>query len=649
MDRLALLRMCSWKCGSTCLQEPSNATRNESFREVLEEALTRREFLRAILGAAMVLTVPDRLGGVAEAAAGGSIPRFIPVGLSREDRVLVPSGYLTQVVIRWGDPLTLDAPPFDPRRQTAEAQERQFGYNCDFVTFFSLAPGSPRSDRRSDHGLLWVNHEYTNPELMFPGYSVGRPTKEMVDVELAAHGGSVVEIRRDVDGSWTYVRRSRWNRRVTGETVCLLTGPAAGHEWMRTREDPTGTRVRGTLNNCAGGRTPWGTVLTCEENFHQYFANAGQMAPQDPRIRVHARYGIPRGASERRWEVHHERFDVSREPNEPFRFGWVVEIDPYDPTFVPCKRTALGRFKHEGATVVIARDGRVVVYSGDDERFEYVYKFISSRPYRPGDRAHNLTLLDEGTLYVAKFYPDGSGEWLPLVFGQGPLTPENGFRSQADVLLNTRGAADLLGATKMDRPEDIEAHPRTGTVYVVCTNNDRRTVEQVDPANPRPANRHGHVLELFEANGDHAATRFRWRIFLLCGNPRDADTYFAGYPKERVSPISCPDNIVFDGSGHLWIATDGQPSALGYNDGLYVVPVAGPERGRVRQFLSGPVGCEICGPEFTPDFRTLFCAIQHPGEGGTLERPISRWPDGTVPPRPSVVAIRHREGREIGV
>jgi len=643
VDGWRFLQMCRWKCSYGCFREPANDSQGESFQEVLEEALTRREFLRSVLGSALVLSAPSWLASSAAASERAGL-RFVPVGLSREDRVWVPSGYLTEVVIRWGDPVEAEAPPFDPLRQSGEAQARQFGYNCDFVTFFPLPQGS----RRPDQGLLWVNHEYTNPELMFFGYPQGSPTREMVDVELAAHGGSVVEVGRTAGGSWAYRRKSRFNRRITGETPCVLTGPAAGHEWLRTREDPTGTRVRGTLNNCAGGFTPWGTVLTCEENFHQYFANAGQLPDQDPRKRVHARYGIPRGPSERRWELHHARFDVSQEPNEPFRFGWVVEVDPYDPTFVPRKRTALGRFKHEGATVVVARDRRVVVYSGDDERFEYVYKFVSRDAFRPGDRAHNLGLLDAGTLYVARFYPDGSGEWLPLVFGQGPLTPENGFRSQADVLVNTRRAADLVGATKMDRPEDVEAHPHTGTVYVVCTNNTRRTADQVDPANPRPANRHGHVLELFEAGGDHTATRFRWQVFLLCGNPRDADTYFAGYPKERVSPISCPDNIVFDGSGHLWIATDGQPAALGYNDAVYVVPVAGPERGRVRQFLSGPVGCEICGPEFTPDFRTLFCAIQHPGEGGTLDRPISRWPDGTLPPRPSVVAVRHREGAVVG-
>jgi secreted PhoX family phosphatase len=639
-----LLRMCRWKCNFGCFVEPSNRGPNETFGQVLAWATTRREFLRSIFAASLVLSVPEWLMKAAEGAPSGSGLRFLPVGLSREDRVIVPAGYTSQVVIRWGDPITPDAPEFDPIRPSAAAQAHQFGYNCDFLAYFPL----PATSRSGTRGLLWANHEYTNPELMFFGYRPGAPTREQVDTELAAHGGSVVEVYRRPDGTWAYRRSSRYNRRITGETPCILTGPAAGHPWMRTREDPTGTRVRGMLNNCAGGKTPWGTVLTCEENFHQYFAHAGRLPQGDPRVRVHARYGMPRAESERRWELFHERFDLGREPNEPFRFGWVVEIDPYDPTFVPRKRTALGRFRHEGATVVLGRDGRAVVYSGDDERFEYIYKFVSAKPYRRGDRLHNLTLLDEGTLYVARFRPDGTGEWLPLVFGQDPLVPANGFASQADVLLNTRGAADLLGATKMDRPEDIEANPVTGAVYVVLTNNTRRTPAQVDAPNPRPSNRHGHILEILEEGGDHTATRFRWQIFLLCGDPRDPDTYFAGFPKERVSPIATPDNITFDRAGNLWIATDGQPEALGYNDAIYVVPTQGPERGRVRQFLSGPVGCEVCGPEFTPDGRTLFCAIQHPGEGGTLDRPISRWPDGTLPPRPSVVVVQHREGAVVG-
>ncbi|MDR7440009.1 MAG: PhoX family phosphatase [Armatimonadota bacterium] len=588
--------------------------------EILQEALTRREFFRTVLGAAVVLGTPVWLDRAARGATGDSGVRFIPVGLSRKDRIGVPAGYLTQVVVRWGDPVTADAPLFDPRRQTAEAQARQFGCNCDFVTFLPL----PRGSRAAGHGLLWVNHEYTDPELMFFEYPAGRPTREMVDVELAAHGGTIVEVRQAPDGSWTHLRGSRYNRRITGETPCLLTGPAAGHAWMHTREDPTGLRVRGTLSNCAGGKTPWGTVLTCEENFHQYFASAAQLPADDPRVRMHARYGIPRGPSERRWELYHERFDVSREPNEPFRFGWVVEVDPYDPTFVPRKRTALGRFKHEGATVVVSRDGRVVVYSGDDERFEYVYKFVSSKPYRAGDRAHNLTLLDEGTLYVARFYPDGSGEWLPLVFGHGPLTPENGFGSQADVLLNARGAADLLEATRMDRPEDIEAHPLTGTVYVVCTNNGWRTATQVDPANPRAVNRHGHVLELFEAGGDHAATRFRWQIFLLSGQP---------HLRSRREPLDRHGRA----AGRLGVQRRPLRDArVGTGAGPGPTIPQRPHRMRgVRPGVHPGLPHALRG---------------HPAPGGGQHAPAGLQPVAGRyrPPRPAVVAVRHREGREIG-
>jgi len=320
----------------------------------------------------------------------------------------------------------------------------------------------------------------------------------------------------------------------------------------------------------------------------------------------------------------------------------VVEVDSYRPGSAPKKRTALGRFKHEGATVALARDGRVAVYSGDDEAFEYIYNFVSARRFDPAARDANFDLLDEGTLHVARFHDDGTGVWLPLVFGQEPLTPANGIASQADVCINTRGAADLIGATKMDRPEDIETNPVNGKVYCVLTNNTRRTRDQVDRANPRADNRHGHIIEVTEDRDDPAALTFRWEIFLLCGDPANPadDAYFAGIDPGRASPLSCPDNITFDGEGNLWIATDGQRRTLGKNDGIFAVPVDGPERGFVRQFLSGPGGAEICGPEFTPDFTTLFCAIQHPGSGGTLDAPVSPWPDGEQPPRPSVIAIR---------
>lgn len=634
----AWLQKCRWACGSKCFTAGTNPSQNPTFEAVLARRFSRRTTLKGAAAAALVLTLGR--APVTEAAGRGTLS-FRPITLDSADRVRVPDGYDHQVLIRWGDPLRSWGPEFRLQEQSPESQALQFGYNADFVGYFPIPPQAHGSSR----GLLAVNHEYTNPELMFPGYREGDPEPWQVAVELEAHGVTIVEIAQYERGQWGYRTGSPYNRRITGTTPCELTGPAAGSDWLRTSADSAGTLVKGTLNNCAGGKTPWGTLLTCEENFHQYFGNLSGLDTSDPRYPIHQRYGIPTGRSERVWERFDRRFDVGSEPNEPFRFGWVVEIDPYDPTFVPKKRTALGRFKHEAATVVVNRDRRVVVYMGDDERFEYVYKFVSDGRFDPNDRAANFSLLDSGTLYVARFHDDGTGEWLPLVYGEGPLTAANGFNSQADVLVNTRRAADLVGATKMDRPEDIETNPVTGLVYIVCTNNTRRRWDQIDRANPRGNNRHGHIIELAEADGDYAATRFTWDIFLLCGDPTNPDdlVFAAGFDPSRISPISCPDNITFDAWGNLWIATDGQPGTFRRNDGIYAVPTTGSDRGYVRMFLSGPVGCEICGPEFAPDYRTLFCAIQHPGEGSTLTQPLSTWPDGTVP-RPSVIAVRKLYG-----
>lgn len=648
-NRRELWQTCRWRCHWQCFDSSHNDSSNEAFGYVLAEAVSRRALLRGAVGSAAMLVV-GRLG-LAGRAEAQVMPRvgpsvgFTPISANTDDRLTIAPGYAHAVVIRWGDPLFSDSPAFDVRRQSAAAQARQFGYNCDYVSFMPLPRGSAVSDR----GLLVINHEYTNPELMFAGYREASPTREEVDVELAAHGVSVVEVRRRGDGTWQYLRSAR-NFRITATTPLSLSGPAVGHPLLRTGEDATGTRVLGVLNNCGGGATPWGTVLTAEENFNQYFANAGQLDRQDRRTRWHTRYGLTAEASERRWEHYYGRFDLAREPNEPFRFGWVVEVDPYDPGFVPRKRTALGRMKHEAATTVVSPGGRVVVYMGDDERFEYVYKFVSARSIRRDNRAHNLTLLDDGILYVARFNADGTGVWLPLVFGQGPLTPSNGFENQGDVLINVRGAADLLGGTKMDRPEDIEANPMTGAVYCVMTNNNRRTPQLVDAANPRPNNRFGHILEVFEEGRDHVAPRFSWQVFMLCGDASDSEhaAYFAGFSPDRVSAISAPDNIVFDRQGNLWIATDGQPGTLRRNDGIFMTPVSGPLRGYLRQFLSAPFAAEVCGPEFTPDNRTLFCAIQHPGEGGTFDKPTSKWPDGDGIPRPAVAAIWHARGGVIG-
>ena len=415
---------------------------------------------------------------------------------------------------------------------------------------------------------------------------------------------------------------------------------------MRTSTDNTGTVVLGTVNNCAGGLTPWGTWLQAEENIHGYFR--GSKDQQDPYIaETMSRLGI-KDSSRRKWEKHHSRFDVDQEPNEAHRFGWVVELDPYDPSSMPVKRTALGRFKHEAATTVVSADGRLVVYMGDDQRFEYVYKFVTHGRYQPGNRAHNSQLLDNGTLYVARFDDDGNGEWMPIVHGYGPLTAANGFADQGDVLIRTRQAADALGATPMDRPEDVEASPVSGKVYIACTNNSKRKSDDLNGPNTRGPNRHGHVVELSELMDDATATRFSWNVFLTCG-PHDADgADYQGHAE--ASPISCPDNVAFDRQGNLWISTDGQPKS-GANDAVYLVPTTGSERGLSRQFLSAVPGSEVCGPCFTPDQTTFFCAIQHPGDtdDATWAAPGTRWPDyqDGVPPRPSVIAVTRDGGEPI--
>jgi hypothetical protein len=635
-------------------EEISNKHDSESFQQVMERRLARRDFLKGAAASAAALAIaPAALESEAEAAAQGGIT-FSPIQLDTSDRVTVSPGYLSQPLIRWGDPLFPGAPAFDVNRQSASAQAQQFGYNCDFL-FYLEFPRNPfeRTARRDSAGLLWVNHEYTNPELMFPNYDVNKVTREQVDIELAAHGGSLVQIERLRKSR--FLSQPQWqpvyspfNRRITGETICVLTGPAAGSELLKTSADSTGTRVRGMLNNCGGGITPWNTIVTCEENFDQYFANLGKLPDSDRRKAMHSRYGLPTAASERRWENFYDRFDISKEPNEAFRFGYAVEIDPFNPYTPPKKRTALGRTKHEAATFVVAPDQRVVAYMGDDQRFEYMYKFVTKGKFNSQAGVANGDLLDEGTLYVAKFNDDGTGEWLPLVAGQGALSAW----TQAEICIYTRSAADLVGATKMDRPEDIETNPINGKVYAAMTNNTQRGTAGrpgANKANPRANNRHGHIIEITEEKNDATATSFKWEIFCLCGDPAVATegTYWAGWTG-LVSPISSPDNIAFDSKGNLWIATDGQINTFRKNDGVYVVPVEGPQRGWMRQLLSGVPGGEVASLAFSPNDLFLFVSIQHPAEGSTLAQPTSRFPDGDLP-RPTVVVVENSGGtRPIG-
>ncbi len=631
----------------------TNTSNNDTIGDMINQRLGRRDFLKNSLAVAALSSVS------LPAMAAGTPARFtfkeIEAGSGPYHHVA--EGYDAQVLMRWGDPVLSGAPAFNPTAQSAKAQELQFGYNNDYLGFIPM-PGAAQPGR---HGLLVVNHEYTNEELMFAGIGVqetkeaafAKMTKELVDIEMAAHGGSILEVRRDE--KWTVVEASRYARRLTANTPITLSGPAAGHERLRTKEDPTGRAVKGMLNNCAGGLTPWGTWLTCEENFSYYFRGAKDGHPEAAKL---TRYGIP--GNMYAWGQFYDRFDVSKEPNEPNRFGWVVEIDPFDPTSTPKKRTALGRFKHEGAAGIVAKDGRYVVYLGDDERFDYVYKFVTKNKVNTTDLAANRDLLDEGTLYVARYKGDGTGEWLPLVHNQGPLNAQNGFASQADILIDTRLAADALGATKMDRPEDVEANPVTGKVYVALTNNNRRTAEQTDAANPRAVNRFGHLIEMTPEGEDHTALTFRWDILLKAGDHMGASTNASFHPQtSKDGWFGMPDNVAIDSRGGLWIATDGNsPSKTGRADGIWAVETEGELRGLSKHFYRTPAGAEMCGPFFTPDDETLFVAVQHPGETeedfkgppSTYDNPTTRWPDfkDAMPPRPSIVAITKRGGGRIG-
>lgn len=633
----------------------SNHSCNPTFAEILDQS--RRGFLKTGAAAATIAGMPMVVhqAGAQTAPAESPTLSFTSVAMNSNDTVTVPQGYTARVLYAWGDPVS-NGPAFkQDATNTSQEQELQSGMHHDGMHFFPFVEkgfGGALFESNT-RGLLAINHEYSDQGLLTVG-GFNPWTAEKVRKAQAAHGVSIIEVRLE-GGQWQVVRPSPWARRITGFSPHRMSGPAAGDPLLRTQADPTGINVLGTLNNCAHGTTPWGTYLTCEENFNGYFVNAGTI-PADQ-----ARYGVSSSGFGYRWHEHDARFNADQNPNEVNRFGWVVEIDPWDPQSMPVKRTALGRVKHEGATSALARDGRVVIYMGDDERFEYIYKFVSQGTYNSFSREANRNLLDSGTLYVARFDANGAGTWIPLVFGQNGLTAANGFASQAEVLIKTRQAADRVGATRMDRPEWIAVHPTTKDVYCTLTNNNQRGTTNrpaTDPANPRNVNVFGHIIRWVEASSDPAATTFNWSIFVQCGDPANSDTNKRG--NIRGDTYGSPDGLWFDQRGVLWIQTDVSTSTLGAGDYVNLpnnqMLAANPVTGETKRFLVGPKGCEVTGVVTTPDHRTMFVNIQHPGEPASETsdpnnpKAISSWPDGAAGSRPraATVVITKNDGGIIG-
>ncbi len=709
-----------------------NVSGNPSINSLIESIEpSRRRFLQTGASAS-ALAAFGGLGLVGPASAAPPVPRspgFAGIGFDsvppnlrnatlgrlEKDLVSVPRGYTARILSAWGDPLFLDAPNWaSDASQDAAAQERQVGANHDGMHYFPInqrSAGQPNSR----NGLLAINHEYTDEALLHKDGLTGGAgvTIAKVRKSQAAHGVSVQHV---INGGrrWTMQPGSQYNRRITANTPMRISGPAAGSALLRSKvfeigpqgSTPTGQvhdgySAVGTLNNCANGYTPWGTYLTCEENWNGYFAAptggaqiSGEFFDQKPEIVAgQSRYGVSTTGAGYRWHLVDKRFDADFNPLEPNTFGWVVEIDPFDPSSAPVKRTALGRIKHESAQVVVDDEDRVAFYMGDDERNEYIYKFVCARKLSrlPGEqgRLANRDMLDHGVLYVARFAGDGRGQWIPLVWGENGLTPENGFADQAAVLVKTRQAADRVGATMMDRPEWTAVRPRIGgfreiEVYCTLTNNSRRgntpvSVNKVDgssnagganppvdAANPRPDNDYGHIIRWREAGRSVAATTFDWDVFVLCGDKRatkalGASYNAAGHDQYKGNIVGddygAPDGLWFDDGGRLWIQTDQAGDGQGdwANIGGNVMMCADPNSGATRRFLTSPTDCEVTGVTMTPDMRTIFINIQHPGDSGTPTNPTvtSHWPysQGYGPagrPRSATVVITKDDGGVIG-
>jgi secreted PhoX family phosphatase len=569
--------------------------------------IQRRTLLKGGLAAAVQFLVGCQVTAKSMTALIGFRP--VPFGKGIGPMPVISSDYEYQVLVPWGTSLQPDGPKFI-HPMTEAAQAVQVGIGHDGMAYFPISDDGKR-------GLLALNHEYGRNR-----HVLGKPLPDnLSDVRTSqyAHGVSIVEIA-DVDGRWQRVE-SQYARRIHGNDETTFSGPAANSPDLKNK---AGNQYRGTFSNCSNGRTPWNTYLTCEENFNLYFAASADFEPTD----AQARYGLNKTGARYGWHMFDERFDLSKPEyqNEANRFGWVMEVDPFDPDQIPVKRTALGRLKHEGAGHGVSRGGRVVVYMGDDQAFEHIYKFVSADNWQQM-QARGVSPLDEGVLYVARFDKGGTGEWMPLTIDDPKL--KKSFKDQADILINTRLAATVLGATDMDRPEWTTVAPN-GEVYCSLTNNVQRKV--ANAANPQAPNKNGHIIR-WQDSDDFLGISFTWDIFLI------ADDHFAGE-----NSFGSADGLWADPDGRLFMMTDGNQREEHCNQLL----VADTKTGEVRRLLTGVSGCEITGITSTPDRRTLFANIQHPGNGDPRLTNFPAKFDQKTIPRDCTLAIRRRDGGIVG-
>lgn len=607
----------------------SNPTDNRPFDDILTARIARR----SVLGGGLALAATTFLLGrdvrfaaarQPAATAAAAAFEFRPVPLGFGNTVVVPDGYEVTTLLPWGTPIMRAAGTgLYPANHIQ--QERRIGLGHDGMHFFPTGSG---------RGVLCMNQEFGTNDHIANGTGRRPGNAAFVKLSQAAHGVAVVELEKR-GGTWQVVM-GRKNRRITPNTPVTFSGPAAGSALLA---NPANNAPQGTVNNCASGFTPWGTYLTCEENFNGYF---GWPESTDYGVtEAQARYGFRQGGFGYGWHDFDPRFNLADPTyaNEHNRFGWVVEIDPNDPDAKPVKRTALGRFKHENAEVVEGKGGRIVVYMGDDERFDYVYKFVSNKTATGASMANSP--LDDGTLYVAKF-EDETGVWMPLTLGNvNPKRKAQGkreFVDMADLLVNTRLAADALGATQMDRPEWAAANPLTGEIFIAMTNNTRREesddpgTERIDEgtnaANPRANNRYGHIVKIVDGD-EHVGTTFEWDIFVLAG-PVGED----GSTTTADGAHGSPDGLAFDENGMMYILTDGRQPG-GANDQMLL---ADPHTGVIKRFLTGVTDCEVTG--WTKlDNESFMVNLQHPGDGDPA---VTSWPadDSTgLTPRDACVIV----------